>query len=261
MKKVYLLIAFLFLTQYSSFATQDTVNTDSTVKKTELSEKDTETVDSNTIADNAKQPNEAKKTPQGDTDEAITSKCGCISQDNDVGVAWILIFLPAIIFITIIIVLFRLQNGLKEFELTEALKENELTKVTVLNPHYTGQKVLVGETDVPTTIEITANVIAVQVVTLNPIASPPKSTTQYQIEAGKQTYRPSISRYIAFISSILIIIIAVCISCFFIYNYIKTGCPPELGALTAVLIALGIGIVPYAANKVSGAFAGNKSAG
>lgn len=72
------------------------------------------------------------------------------------------------------------------------------------------------------------------------------------------TYRPSISRYIAFISSLVIILIAVCMSSFFIYHYIRTGCPPEFGALTGMLIVLGLGVTPYITNKISTAATTNK---
>jgi len=72
------------------------------------------------------------------------------------------------------------------------------------------------------------------------------------------TYRPSISRYIAFISSLVIILIAVCMSSFFIYHYIRTGCPPEFGALTGMLIVLGLGVTPYITNKITTAATTNK---
>jgi hypothetical protein len=71
-------------------------------------------------------------------------------------------------------------------------------------------------------------------------------------------YRPSISRYIALITSLVTIILVVCMSSFFIYHYIRTGCPPEFGALTAVIIALGLGVTPYITNKITtAASAGN----
>lgn len=72
------------------------------------------------------------------------------------------------------------------------------------------------------------------------------------------TYRPSISRYIAFITSMVIIILVVCMSSFFIYHYMRTGCPPEFGALTVMLIALGLGVTPYITNKISTAVAKDK---
>jgi hypothetical protein len=77
--------------------------------------------------------------------------------------------------------------------------------------------------------------------------------------ASVNTYRPSISRYIAFITSMVTIILVVCMSSFFIYHYIRTGCPPEFGALTVVLIALGLGVTPYITNKITTAATVNKS--
>lgn len=73
------------------------------------------------------------------------------------------------------------------------------------------------------------------------------------------TYRASISRYIAFITSMVTILLVVCMSSFFIYHYMKTSCPPDFGALTTVLIALGLGVTPYLVNRVSAASAANKS--
>lgn len=64
-------------------------------------------------------------------------------------------------------------------------------------------------------------------------------------------YRPSISRYIAFVTSMLSIILITCLSSFFIYQYMYTGCPPDLSPLTPVLIALAAGVAPYITNKVS----------
>lgn len=157
---------------------------------------------------------------------------------------WFLIFLPSIIFALVGTVFWLAVKG---FSFTEALKENELTKITVPNPFYTGEAVPPGAAEIPLTMEVTPNV------SFKPAVGAAEDSVQYEIKDVDKSYRPSISRYIALISSLLIIIVAVCMSCFFIYHYIRTGCPPELGALTTVILALGIGIVPYAANKISGA--------
>ena len=180
------------------------------------------------------------------------STCKYDQPNEPGGGEWFLIFLPAIIFVLVGIV-FAL--AVKGFSFTEALKENELTKITVPNPFYTGVVVAPGSAEIPLTMEITPNVSYKPAILADPPAVPPAEVNQpeYEIKDADKSYRPSISRYIALISSLLIIIIAVCMSCFFIYHYIRTGCPPELGALTTVILALGIGIVPYAANKVSGA--------
>lgn len=145
---------------------------------------------------------------------------------------WVLIFSPIWLFI---IALFLIRKKLKDFSLKEALAESELPKKIIPNPEYTAEKlnVLAANTTIsgtlaaliPPTIEVTASM----------------------------EYPKSSSRYIAFITSTLTWIIVLCLSCFFIYQYIKTNKPPELGGLSSVMLALGIGVVPYAFNKISAA--------
>lgn len=79
----------------------------------------------------------------------------------------------------------------------------------------------------------------------NEFKEPGKNSSTY-------TYvKPSISRYIAFITFTFTIIFVVCISSFFLYHYIRTGCPPDFGALTVVLIALLLGFTPYLVHKIT----------
>lgn len=65
------------------------------------------------------------------------------------------------------------------------------------------------------------------------------------------TPRASSSRFIALITSLLTLIIALCLCSFFIYFYIATGNAPDISKFSSVLLALGIGVVPYAFNKVA----------
>ena len=143
---------------------------------------------------------------------------------------WALIFSPIWMFV---IALFVIRKKLKGFSLKEALTESELPKKTIPNPEYTAANVNmlaahdlaigVMSTVIPPTIEVTAS----------------------------DEYPKSSSRYIAFITSSLTWIIILCLACFFIYQYMKTGRAPELGGLSSVMLALGIGVVPYAFNKIS----------
>lgn len=143
---------------------------------------------------------------------------------------WVLIFSPIWMFV---IALFIIRKKLKDFSLKEALTESELPKKTIPNPEYTADKINllaahdlaigVMSTLIPPTIEVTAS----------------------------DEYPKSSSRYIAFITSTLTWIIVLCLACFFIYQYMKTGKAPELGGLSTVMLALGIGVVPYAFNKMS----------
>lgn len=144
----------------------------------------------------------------------------------------VLVFSPVWVFG---LALFAIRKKLKGFSLKDALTESDLPKKTIPNPEYTSEKLSalaektaisnVLTTLIPPTIEITAT----------------------------EEYPKSSSRYIALITSALTWIIALCLSCFFLYQYITTNKPPDLSGLSNVLLALGIGVVPYAFNKMSGA--------
>lgn len=98
-------------------------------------------------------------------------------------------------------------------------------------------------------------------ITPNAIPEKPKMTASEYSDAMqkvKGNYRPSSSRLIAFFSSIITLTLATCLSCFFIYYYISFGKAPDLSGLSAVLIALGLGVVPYASNKIASAVINKK---
>lgn len=163
--------------------------------------------------------------------KALKASTGC-ADCNITFWQWVLVFSPILVFI---IALFVIKKKLNGFDLREALSESELPKKTVANPEYTAEKLntlanntaLAGTLQmlIPPTIEITASL----------------------------EYPKSSSRYIAFITSALTWIIALCLTCFFLYQYIRTGSAPKLDGLSDVLLALGIGVVPYAFNKMSNA--------
>jgi hypothetical protein len=68
----------------------------------------------------------------------------------------------------------------------------------------------------------------------------------------------SVSRFIAFLTGLVALTIAVCLTTFFIYNYFNTsGKTVDLSNLTTVIWGLGIGVIPYGANKVSSALKSN----
>ncbi|MXV50478.1 hypothetical protein GS399_05790 [Pedobacter sp. HMF7647] len=166
----------------------------------------------------------------------------CLPEEHTLSFGeWVLSFLPLAIFVVLFSLLFG--TGLKDFNVVEALKENELAKLTIQNPLYVPGSDPDKLKDIPPTIEVTAQ-------TLFALSSPIEPN-----HLPETDYRPSISRYIAFISSLLIIILVVCVCCFYIYYYLSKGCTPDLAGLSTLLIALGVGIVPYAANKISGAVA------
>ena len=66
----------------------------------------------------------------------------------------------------------------------------------------------------------------------------------------------SSSRLMAFISAMVTLCLATCFTSFWIYGYLQTGTPPVLESLSNVLLSLGLGIIPYAFNKLSSAVNG-----
>lgn len=202
---------------------------------------------------------------EGLKDIQIPGKAPCIPVlDNQItGAEWVLILFPAIFFVVALFILF---HKTKEFNFKEALKENDVSTITVVNPYYSGQVTDPGKTDVPLSLEVTPNVVIIAnslnsqaQLTQTPEAQTQSTLYNMDYKLSSEVYRASISRYIALISSFLIIIIAVTVCCFFLYHYLKFGCPPELGALSSVMLALGVGIVPYVANKISFGIKSNKS--
>ncbi|MEP7142032.1 MAG: hypothetical protein ABI707_04135 [Ferruginibacter sp.] len=170
-------------------------------------------------------------------DSTSIKNCNCVPNNNkelNFG-EWLLILSPLVAFLIIFIFIGRIP---KDFRLNEALTENDQDKMTSLNPQYT-------------------------VANLKALENVPNLTTlipaTLEMSSTNPTFRPSISRYIAYIASIMTLMVALSMSCFFIYNYVSTGCPPDLSALSTILIALGIGVAPYAFNKVAGAIVTNKS--
>lgn len=228
--------------------------------------------------------------------------------------SWLLVFLPLILFGTIITVLF---SKLGKFSLQEALTENEYVKKTIKNPEYTlaAATTLAGTNAfaslnaiLPPTIDITdisnnaltsSGIIDAQIkdkttklglqiiadkaenaqeqLLINALPAGPaqigrQAILQTKIASDKAkndktqseidtlitkaselptTPRASSSRFIALVTSLLTLIIAVCLCSFFIYFYIATGTPPDISKFSSVLLALGIGVLPYAFNKVA----------
>lgn len=147
-------------------------------------------------------------------------------KDREVsGMEWLLVFSPMLIFLIISI---SIRGKLKGFGLKEALQDGEQAKKTIINPEYTA-----------------ANL---QALAANPAMTALLTPT---IEISDGVYPKSSSRYIALITSSLTWTIALCLTSYFIYAYIKTGKAPELNKLTDIVLTLGIGVVPYVFNKVS----------
>ncbi|WP_281635838.1 hypothetical protein [Flavobacterium marginilacus] len=70
--------------------------------------------------------------------------------------------------------------------------------------------------------------------------------------ANTETIQPkSASRLLAFISGMISVGLASTFCSFWAYNYFLTGKTADLSSITNVLLSLGLGVVPYAFNKVS----------
>lgn len=63
----------------------------------------------------------------------------------------------------------------------------------------------------------------------------------------------SSSRLVAFFSGVAAVVISVTSVSYFLYVYYATGLVPDLDKMFTVILSLGIGITPYAFNKVAGA--------
>lgn len=63
----------------------------------------------------------------------------------------------------------------------------------------------------------------------------------------------SSSRMIAFLSGLTAIVIGISSVSYFFYMYFRTGQEPNLNHIYDILLALGIGVTPYAFNKISDA--------
>jgi hypothetical protein len=76
--------------------------------------------------------------------------------------------------------------------------------------------------------------------------------------AATPTPSQSVSRFIAFLTGLTALSIGVCISTFYMYCYFgNPGKTIDISNLTNVIWGLGIGVIPYGANKVSSAMKSN----
>lgn len=146
---------------------------------------------------------------------------------------WILVLSPFFLFL---IMLLLLKKKLTSFDLNQALSEAELPKTTIANPAYSANNIL-------------------QILN-NPIAAPLAVSLlppTIEITSNQMIYTKSSSRYIAFITSVLTWMIALCLSSFYMYQFLKTNVAPDFNGFSSILLSLGIGVVPYAFNKISSA--------
>jgi hypothetical protein len=167
-----------------------------------------------------------------DTIKAAVSVLKVAKVDRDIKfIEWILVFSPLWIFCISLVVI---RKKLKGFKLRDALTEVEKPKITIPNVEYTAANL--------NTLAANNNLVAGVLTSIIPPT----------IEVTANTGSPeSSSRYIALITSTLAWIIVLTLSCFFLYQYVKTNEPPNLSGLSTLMLTLGVGVVPYAFNKVS----------
>jgi hypothetical protein len=188
----------------------------------------------------------------GDSTNKAEEKCVTCQNNVLTGEDWFLVFLPVVVFLILLIMLFI--AGLGKFDLTEAISENEFPKIVEENPVYA--TALASLKDTPNLAEVLPPTIEISFLSDKVLEQKGKDDT---IVKAPPDPHASVSRFIALLTSMLTLVIALCISCFFIYHYVRCGIAPDISGISAVLIALGIGIMPYAFNKVSTAISNNKT--
>jgi hypothetical protein len=145
----------------------------------------------------------------------ISKKVPC--KDCELDCSQIIItFAPIILFlITTTIIFIKLKK--EDYKIGDALKENET--ITITSPPVTPDATTpAGPAGVPNT----------------------------------ETIQPkSASRLLAFISGMVSLGLASTFCSFWAYNYFQTGISADLSDITNVLLTLGLGVVPYAFNKIS----------
>lgn len=174
--------------------------------------------------------------------------CNWPPQDASFG-GWVLILSPLVIFFFLFFAL--LKPALNGFDFKQALAESEYPKATIENKLLAIENLQkLKALDVPPP----ASTINIQAL----LTTLPPTVEISNTSGGETKPLPSISRYMGFVSIVLTLIVALCTSSFFIYHYITRGCAPDLSSLSIVLIALTIGIAPYAVNKITAAASSHK---
>jgi hypothetical protein len=183
--------------------------------------------------------------------DSTEKSCGCIPRKDAMPLGkggWLLVFVPLLVFVLIGAISIK---SLSSFNVREALSENVGAIITERNDLYTKENIEVLTESLGKNNNGASG--ATTAMNVNTLIPPTIEVTP--LNNGQPIFRPSISRFIALISSWVIIAVVVSMSCLFIYQYMAYGCPPDFSSLTIILITLGIGILPYAVNKVANAAA------
>lgn len=150
---------------------------------------------------------------------------------------------PIVLFILLIILIFwKLQ--LEEYKIGDSLKENQTIDISIPNPEY------VAPTPIPQAKPVQNGENPITATQPAAPAAVPSTNTQPPF-VGKTIQPQSASRLLAFISGIITLALSSCLSSFWLFRYFGYGEGPDLNGLTYVLLSLGLGIVPYAVNKIT----------
>lgn len=131
-------------------------------------------------------------------------------------IVYTITYSPLLLFLFVFLFVFiRLKK--EGYKISDALKENETIPVSVPNP----------------------------LVDNAPVGAAPAPFVNENIQPK------SSSRLIAFITALITLGIAASFCSFWLYSYLKCGFAPSLENITNVILALGLGVIPYAFNKIS----------
>ena len=85
----------------------------------------------------------------------------------------------------------------------------------------------------------------------DPVNNPKDTVTITLLINGIPLYKPSVSRIIAFISSLSTLAVIVCFISYYGYCMLKHQPLPVFENLFEIIVGLGLGIVPYGFNKIT----------
>lgn len=85
----------------------------------------------------------------------------------------------------------------------------------------------------------------------NPATNPPTTVTTTLLVNGQPVYKLSVSRIIAFLSSLTTLTVVVSFISYYAYCMLKVQALPDFKNLFEVIVGLGLGIVPYGFNKLT----------
>ena len=166
------------------------------------------------------------------------------------GAMLVIAFAPLVLFL-LTVIFFFLKLGKEGYKLGDALKENSTIDVSVNNPAEepkAAAPVQDGAQQLPKNDENPEQAAQGAGVAPNNVTTPVKPTVPF---VGKTIQPKSTSRILAFLSGLVSLGIACCLTSFWLYRFFECNEAPELKDLTNVLLSLGIGIIPYAVNKIS----------